>query len=436
MIQPKIITVIGANGTMGCLVSGILASFGAAKVYMVCRDEKKANEAYLKAAQSVKADSIKVNLVPATYEMLKDCIEESDWIFESAAESYEVKNEINQLINQYAREGTIISTGTSGLSINQLSENLNDNLKKYYIGTHFFNPPYNLTLCEVIPTVHTDRTFLTEFKTYLQKKLYRSVVQVADEAGFLGNRIGFQFINEVLQFAEQYKEYGGIDYMDAILGPFTGRSMAPLVTTDFVGLDVHKAIVDNILVNTSDYANKSFVLPQYVEELIKQNKLGRKTGEGLYKRVTNAEGKSETWVYDIITKRYRPKGEYAYPFITDMIMLIEEGQYEQAFNRLIEDESLEANIGLSLLLKYIIYSITLCKNIGEDVNDADIVMAEGFNWIPPLGVVELLGGVTHVKDICQKKLQSNFLDNINLDYIFDDIPKSKYDYRRYLKAKK
>ena len=73
-----------------------------------------------------------------------------------------------------------------------------------------------------------------------------------DSPAFLGNRIGFQFINEALQYAEKYKFNGGIDYIDAILGPFTGRAMSPLVTANFVGLDVHKAIVDNLYENTRD----------------------------------------------------------------------------------------------------------------------------------------------------------------------------------------
>ena len=52
------ITVIGANGTMGRNISGIFASFGSAKVYMVARDIRKAEEAKVKAAMSVKAISV------------------------------------------------------------------------------------------------------------------------------------------------------------------------------------------------------------------------------------------------------------------------------------------------------------------------------------------------------------------------------------------
>ena len=56
----KTVTVIGANGTMGCNISGIFASFGDAKVYMVCRDIEAAKKAQLKATMSVKAEAIEV----------------------------------------------------------------------------------------------------------------------------------------------------------------------------------------------------------------------------------------------------------------------------------------------------------------------------------------------------------------------------------------
>ena len=104
-----------------------------------------------------------------------------------------------------------------------------------------------------------------ELKEYLSNKLIRTVVEVKDSPAFLGNRIGFQFINEALRYAERFKDNGGIDYIDAILGSFTGRSMAPLTTSNFVGLDVHKAIVDNIYEDTHDHAHETFVLPEFVQ---------------------------------------------------------------------------------------------------------------------------------------------------------------------------
>ena len=129
-----------------------------------------------------------------------------------------------------------------------------------------------------------------------------TVVEVKDAPAFLANRIGFQFINEAMQYAQRYQDRGGIDYVDGILGSFTGRTMAPLTTADFVGLDVHKAIVDNLYANTCDYAHSSFVLPSFCQELIDAGLLGRKAGAGLYKMQIDENGKKTKNTYLIPNK--------------------------------------------------------------------------------------------------------------------------------------
>lgn len=281
----KRITIIGANGTMGCNIAGIFAAFGNCEVYMVGRKKEAVQKAVEKVILSVKGDAIASNLIPKDYSDLEECIQNSELIFESTAENLEVKKEINQIISEVAKEDQIICTGTSGLSIEKLAEYLPEKLRKKYLGVHFFNPPYNMTLCEIIPSKYTDSQLVCELREYMERVLVRTTVEIKDKPAFLGNRIGFQFINEAMQYAEKYKYNGGIDYIDAILGQFTGRSMPPIATADFVGLDVHKAIVDNIYSNTSDYAKETFVLPEYVENIIGKGLLGKKTGKGLYQTI-------------------------------------------------------------------------------------------------------------------------------------------------------
>lgn len=262
------VTVVGANGTMGTNVSAIFASFGNAKVYMVSRDIEKSKAAAIKAGKTVKADSIIKNLVPADYAMLETCVKDSDLVFESTAENLGIKKKVTTQIAQYLKDDAIACTGSSGLSIKALAECFPEAKRPHYFGVHMFNPPYQLTLCELTASPYSDTTVYGDLKNYLSNVLHRTVVESKDLPAFLGNRIGFYFMNEALQYAEEYADNGGIDYIDALLGPFTGRTMAPITTADFVGLDVHKAIVDNIYENTADYVHEKFVLPAYVQQLI------------------------------------------------------------------------------------------------------------------------------------------------------------------------
>jgi len=431
----KTVTVIGANGTMGRNISGIFASFGDAKVYMVCRSLDAAKKAKMKAAVSVKAEAIAKNLIPMSYDNLEECITSSDLVFESVAEDIEIKKDIYRRIAKYLQPHTIIGTGTSGLSINELSKCFDEDKKQNYMGIHMYNPPYNMTLCEVIPSQHTDQILLGKVKTYLKDILLRKVVEVKDAPAFMGNRIGFQFINEALQYAETYKDNGGIDYIDSILGPFTGRSMAPLVTSDFVGLDVHQAIVDNVYNNAKDYAHETFVMPAFALELINEQKLGRKSGCGLYQAVLNSDGTKTINVYDIATGLYRKKEKYTFPFASKMIKEFKVGNYKKAFEQLIKNHSIEATICIQFLIKYVIYSLVTTKAIGENIYSADDVMATGFNWVPPLAVIDAFGGIDVFSEIAKERLTGDFLPKVDINEVLKGVPQSKYDFRPFFKAK-
>lgn len=428
------VTVIGANGTMGCNVSAIFASFGNAKVYMVSRDIEKSRASVVKASKSVRAESIIKNIVPADYTMLEKCISESDLIFESVAENIDVKKEITLKIAKYLRKDTIIASGTSGLSITTLAELLPDEIRCNYFGIHMFNPPYSMVLCEVTPTKYTNRKLFEDVKKYLADTLYRTVVEVKDSPAFLGNRIGFQFINEALQYAEKYKYNGGIDYIDSILGPFTGRAMAPLATSDFVGLDVHKAIVDNLYINTSDYAHHTFILPEFAEKLIKKGKLGRKTKGGLYRMVVDDSGSKRLTVYDITTDTYRDKIKYSFPFIEKMVRDLQVGDYKSTFLDLLNNHSIEAEICLSFLLKYVIYSLNAAEEVGYDIHSADDVMATGFNWCPPLALIKAFSEIADFKELVHERLDKQILESIDIDKLLTKTEPSKYDYRLYFKS--
>lgn len=432
----KAVTVIGANGTMGYNISGIFAAFGKCKVYMICRKLEDANNARKNAMLSVKGEAIGENLISQDYSSLKECIEESDIIFESIAENFELKLELNKKINEYTNDTQIICTGTSGLSIQKLAEAFSDEKRKNYLGVHFFNPPYSMVLCEVIPSKYTDKTVIEKIKTYAKNILYRTTVEVKDSPAFLGNRIGFQFINEAIQAAETYKYNGGIDYIDAILGPFTGRNMAPIATADFVGLDVHKAIVDNLYESTDDYAKETFRMPDYLNRIIANGNLGKKTNKGVYQTIRREDGNKEYYVYDIQTGKYREKYQYQFPFVEDMIDTLKVGDYQETFRGFKENQSLEARLCMEFMLKYAVYSLFATNLVGDTISDADAVMADGFSWVPPLALIQALGGAEEFYALCQKRLDQDLLTNVNLKQLIKNLPDSKYDFRRYFKAKR
>lgn len=142
-MEIKTITVVGANGTMGTNGSAIFAAFGNAKVYMISRSIQKSKNAIDRAVKSVRAESIKSNLIPCDYSRLDECVRDSDLIFESVSENIEIKKEVTEKIGKNVKENAIIGTSTSGLSISEISKVLPEKMRSRYFGIHFFNPPYS-----------------------------------------------------------------------------------------------------------------------------------------------------------------------------------------------------------------------------------------------------------------------------------------------------
>lgn len=432
----KKVTVVGANGTMGSNVAGIWASFGGAHVYMVSRTKEKSEEAINRAAKSVRADAIKQNMEAKDYSNLAECISNSDLVFESIAENEELKKNFLKEAAKHISDHTLICSGTSGLSIDEMAEVLPPQYRGNFVGMHFFNPPYNMPLCELIGSEYVEKGKLEEIKRYLENRLLRTVVIVKDRPAFMGNRIGFFVINLAIQYAEIYKDKGGVDYIDAIMGPFTGRNMAPIRTADFVGLDVHKAIVDNVYMNTNDYAKGAFKLPEYVEKLIGEGRLGYKTKEGLYKTIQTETGKKRYCVYDIKTDQYREIKNYDIPFASSMVKDFSEGLYGDAMARLLDDYSEEGKICKKFMVEYVIYSLHINREVGYTGYDADDTMAAGFSWIPPLAVIESFGGKEEFGRIARTELLEKEWNEMDVDTLLTNSLQSKYDYKRFFKAKR
>ena len=283
-----------------------------------------------------------------------------------------------------------------------------------------------MPLCELIPSIYNEnnKKFINDLSDYLNSVLLRDTIVVKDEPAFLANRIGFMFMNEALLYAEKYKDYGGIDFIDSILGCFTGRNMKPLETLDFVGLDVHKSIVDNIRSNSKEDDKNSFVLPKFFNKLVDNGLFGLKTGSGLYKIINNKK-----MVYDINTGEYRDVISYNFYFINNAIKKIANGNYLEGYNMIKNDSSMESDICITFLLKYIIYSVNITKIICNDISNCDRAMADGFNWLPPLAMIGVLGSKKEVIKLCKKYL------NIDVDSLISELPKSTFDYRKFIKAR-
>ena len=394
----KKVAVLGANGTMGSLSGGIFAQAGIPCLFFA-RTIEKAQRGIENAVKQARSDVLREYIVPKTYEDLAKELPGCDWILEAVAEELPLKREFFKKIDEKRKKGSIVSTISSSLSIADMAAECSEDFKSHFSGVHFFNPPGKLLANELI--FHPDnskelRVFIDQF---CEKALRRVNVVTCDKPEFAGNRIGFQFLNE----AAIHAQTRGVETIDYLLGPHTGRSLPPLATIDLVGLDVHQEVVNNIYSHTNDERHDSFKLPRYVQTMVERKMLGRKSAaSGGFYRITEKKDKLALTPSNLdYTKTANVKDK----LIEEIKLSIHDGTYKKAVDIIKRETSEEILLVKLFTLRYVSYSFARVGEVtepDEGIHGIDKVMSYGFSWLPPSAWVDLFGGPKETMRLMEK----------------------------------
>lgn len=238
---------------------------------------------------------------------MKD-IASCDWIIEVVVERLDIKKLVYEKVELYRKPGTLITSNTSGIPINMLSEGRTEDFKKHFCGSHFFNPPRYLRLLEIIPTKDTDPAVVDFLMHYGDLFLGKTTVLCKDTPAFIANRIGVFGIMAIFNSMEKLGLT--IDEVDALTGPVIGRpKSATFRTADVVGIDtlvkVAKGVADNC---PTDEAKNIFTIPAWLDKIVANNWLGDKTGQGFFKKMPpSPDGQKEIVVLNLTTLEYEPR---------------------------------------------------------------------------------------------------------------------------------
>ena len=236
---------------------------------------------------------------------IKDC----DWVIEVVIERLDIKQSVFENVEKYRKPGSLITTNTSGISVEAMIEGRSEDFQKHFCGTHFFNPPRYLQLFEIIPTSKTEPEVLEFLANYASKFLGKTPVLAKDTPAFIANRIGTFSIMELFHNVKNLDLT--IPEMDKLTGPVIGRAKsATFRTADIVGLDTLVHVANNIKETTDDEANEYFAIPDYLQQMLDKKWLGSKTKQGFFKKVVE-DGKKKFLSIDFNTMEYveapRPK---------------------------------------------------------------------------------------------------------------------------------
>ena len=199
---------------------------------------------------------------------------DADLVVEAIPEFPELKFSTFAELDQICKEGAILASNTSSISINEIAASTNR--PNRVIGMHFMNPVPIMKLIEVINGSDTDAE-VTEAVIEASEKMGKIPLCCNDSPGFVSNRILCPMINEaILTLQDGVAEPEAID---GIMKLGMNHPIGPLALSDLIGNDTVLHIM-NVL--HAGLADDKYAPAPLLVQMVEEGKLGRKTGQGFY----------------------------------------------------------------------------------------------------------------------------------------------------------
>ncbi len=207
-------------------------------------------------------------------------VKDADFIIEAVIEKMDVKKQVFKICDENAPPHCIIATNTSTMSITEMASVTKR--QDQCIGMHFFNPVPLMRLVEIIAGNNSSEVAMNlgvkvgESLPCLRGDRY--VVKVLkDRPGFIVNRLnapGSIYRNYLLDLCVEK----GIPW-EQLDADYEGKvPMLPCVLADYVGIDTSYYGALYYVENLSP----DFTPGKVRTQMVKEGKLGRKTGQGFY----------------------------------------------------------------------------------------------------------------------------------------------------------
>ena len=316
---------------------------------------------------------------------LKEC----DWVIEVVLENMEIKKRLfTEKVAPNLKEGAILSTNTSGLSVNEMAKALPEAVRRNFLVTHFFNPPRYMRLLELVSCTETDPELVGFLARFLATRLGKGVVYAKDTPNFIANRIG-TYAGAIT--GRHMVEMGlSVEEVDAITGPALARpKTATFALWDLVGIDTVVRVLSNSYeLLADDDEREVFRVPESIEKMVAAGLTGKKARQGFYKRETVA-GESVKFFYDYQSGDYRPGTSPKFASVLATKQIDDPGLRVKT---LLEGTDQAAQFAWKSLRDTLIYTAKRIPEIADDVVNIDNAMKWGYNWeLGPFEILDALG---------------------------------------------
>ncbi len=204
---------------------------------------------------------------------VEDAAREADLVIEAVPEEMESKIEIFTLLDKICRPHTILASNTSSLSVTEMAS-VTYRARKI-LGMHFFNPVHKMRLLEIIRALETDDETVAA-GVEVGRRMGKEVVVIKEAPGFITSRINAMIGNEAFYMLEE--GIASASDIDKALKLGLNHPMGPFEMVDLVGLDTRLHILEYLHKSLGEKFRPAPLLVQYVKE----GRLGRKTGKGVF----------------------------------------------------------------------------------------------------------------------------------------------------------
>ena len=355
-----------------------------------------------------------------------------DWIIEVVVEYMPIKLSLLEKITPYLSPTAILTTNTSGLSVNEMAAALPGDLRRRFLVTHFFNPPRYMRLMEIVPCRETDPTVIQDMADFLSGRLGKGIVYAKDTVNFIANRIGVYAIYKGIQ---HMMELGmTVEEVDSMAGPVTARpKSAAFRTADLVGLDTLAHVGSNSYnLLPDDEEREVFKLPDFMAKMIEKGLLGNKTKKGFYAKEM-VDGKRQILYFDYQTGEYKPIAKPKFPSAQLVKQVDDPGQ---KIKMVLGASDKGAEFAWKSIRDTLIYTVNRIPEIADDVVNVDNAMKWGFNWeIGPFEMLDAIGVPAFVKRAekdgikvpeCLKGVEAFYRFDVSGKKEFYDLLKGSY----------
>lgn len=365
-----------------------------------------------------------------------------DWVIEAVIENLKIKQELFAKVEKIVKADCIVSTNTSGIPIKDISAAFGANLKKNFLGTHFFNPPRYMKLLEIIPGEETKKEIVDYMAEFCEQVLGKGIVICKDVPNFVGNRIGvFDISNAVRLMVDRKMK---IDETDAVIGKALGRPGSAIFgTLDLVGLDTGYHVMKNLYEAVPNDEMRDMFIPSEVMNAMMERKwLGNKTKQGFYKRAVGDKGKKEKLVLDYTTMEYVPANKPKFESISTAKKI--EDNVPKMIKTVFDGKDNAADLAREYLCNNFLYAANRIPEICDNIVAIDNAMKWGYNHqLGPFETWDAVGvreAVTVMKKLGKqvpKKIEEMLDAGFESFYMKKEDGRYYYDFetKKYVKLK-